>query len=61
MLKLMSAAVIRAAERWRGLPAGESAQRQLKTLREELNRAHAERVAPAIKRAMSPVVQKLRK
>ena len=61
VLKLMYAAVIRAAERWRGLTVGEFEQRQLKTLREELNRAHAERVAPAIKRATSPVVQKLRK
>jgi transposase-like protein len=61
VLKLMYAAVIRAAERWRGLTVGEFEQRQLKTLREELNRAHAERVAPAFKRATSPVVQKLRK
>jgi hypothetical protein len=34
-------------------------QCQLRTIREELNRAHAQRVAPAVVRATSPVVQKL--
>jgi hypothetical protein len=33
----------------------------LRAIREELNRAHAQRVAPAVTRATSPVVQKRRK
>jgi transposase-like protein len=59
--KLMFAAVIRAADRWRGMQVGEFEQRQLRALREELNRAHAQRVAPAVRRPTSPVAQKLRK
>jgi putative transposase len=59
VLKLMYAAVIRAADHWRGLTVGEFEQRQLKAIREELNHAHAQRVAPAVIRATSPVVQKL--
>ena|SRR5438876_1000096 len=39
----------------------EDVQRQLRAIREELNRTHAQRVAPAVTRATSPVVQKLRK
>ena len=46
VLKLMYAAVIRAADRRRGLTVGEFEQRQLKAIREELNRAHAERTRP---------------
>jgi transposase-like protein len=61
VLKLMFAAVIRAAERWRGIQVGESEQRQLRAIRDEPNRAHAQRVAPAVSRPTSPVVQKLRK
>jgi putative transposase len=53
VLKLMYAAVIRAADRWRGIQVGEFEQRQLRAIREELNRAHAQRVAPAITRATS--------
>ena len=49
VLKLMYAAVIRAADRWRGLTVGEFEQRQLKAIREELDRAHAERIAPAVR------------
>ena len=49
VLKLMYAAVIRAADRWRGLTVGEFEQRQLKAIREELNRAHAERTRPAVR------------
>jgi hypothetical protein len=56
----MYAVVIRVADRWRGLTVGEFEQRQLKAIRDELNRAHAERVAPAVRRATSSVVQKLR-
>ena len=61
VLKLMYAAVIRAADRWRGIQVGEFEQRQLRTIRDELNRAHAQRVAPAVTRATPPVVQRLRK
>jgi transposase-like protein len=49
VLKLMYAAVIRAADRWRGITVGEFEQRQLRAIRAEVNRAHAERVAPVIK------------
>jgi hypothetical protein len=48
-LKLMYAAVIRAADRWRGLTVGEFEQRQLRVIREELDRAHAERVRPVVR------------
>src|SRR5215510_1473898 len=60
MLKLMYAAVIRAADRWRGLTVGEFEQRQLRALRDELNRAHAARTAPAVAPAKPPAVRKLR-
>jgi transposase-like protein len=49
VLKLMYAAVIRAADRWRGLTMSEFEQRQLRAIREELDRAHTERTAPAVK------------
>jgi putative transposase len=49
VLKLMYAALIRAAERWRGLRITEFEQRQLKAIRDELDRAHAERTAPAVR------------
>jgi transposase-like protein len=49
VLKLMYAAVIRAADRWRGLTVSEFEQRQLKAIRVELDRAHTERMAPAVK------------
>jgi transposase-like protein len=49
VLKLMYAAVIRAADRWRGLIMSEFEQRQLRAIREELDRAHTERTAPAVK------------
>ena len=49
VLKLMYAAVIRAADRWRGLTVGEFERRQLKVIREELDRAHTERVSPAVR------------
>ena len=60
VLKLMYAAVIRAADRWRGLTVGEFEQRQLTAIREELNRAHAERIAPAVAPARTPASRKLR-
>jgi len=49
VLKLMYAAMIRAADRWRGITVGEFEQRQLKAIREELDRAHAARVRPVVK------------
>jgi putative transposase len=59
VLKLLYAAVIRAADRWRGLAIGEFERRQLRAIREELTRAHIGRVAPAV--AAPVVVRKLRK
>jgi len=47
VLKLMYAALIRAAERWRGIKMTEFENRQLKAIRDELDRAHAARTAPA--------------
>ncbi len=60
VLKLMYAAVIRAADRWRGITVGEFEQRQLRAIREELNRAHAERTAPAVAPKPTPAIRKLR-
>jgi len=47
VLKLMYAALIRAAERWRGLKMTAFERRQLKAIRDELDRAHTKRTAPA--------------
>ena len=57
VLKLMYAAVVRAAERWRGIVVGEFEQRQLRAIRDELNRAHAERTKATVRptRSESPV------
>jgi len=60
VLKLMYAAVIRAAERWRGIAIGEFEQRQLRAIRDELGRAHAVRVAPAVTPRPATPVRKLR-
>lgn len=49
VLKLMYAALIRAVERWRGLKMTEFERRQLQAIRDELDRAHAERTAPAVR------------
>lgn len=49
VLKLMYAALIRAAERWRGIRVTEFEQRQLKAIRAELDRDHAERTASAVR------------
>ena len=48
VMKLMYAALVRAAERWRGIRISEFEQRQLNAIRTELDRAHAERTAPAV-------------
>jgi putative transposase len=60
VLKLMYAAVIRAADRWRGIPIGEFEQRQLRAIRDELGRAHADRVAPAVAPKSVTSVRKVR-
>ena len=60
VLKLMYAAVIRAADRWRGITVGEFEQRQLRAIRDELNRAHATRTAPAVTARKPAAVRKLR-
>jgi transposase-like protein len=49
VLKLMYAALIRAAERWRGLKMTEFEHRQLQAIRDELNRAHAEQTKPVVR------------
>jgi putative transposase len=59
VLKLMYAAVIRAADRWRGLAVGEFEQRQLRAIRQELDRAHAERPRPAVRHIPSASPSKL--
>ena len=56
----MYAAVIRAAERWRGIVVGEFEQRQLRAIRDELGRAHAARMAPAVTPRPTKHVRKLR-
>jgi putative transposase len=47
VLKLMYAALIRAAEHWRGLRISEFEQRQLRAIREEIDNDFAARNAPA--------------
>jgi len=46
VLKLIYAALIRAAERWGGLRTTEFERRQLIAIRNELDRSHVERTAP---------------
>jgi len=58
-LKLMYAAVIRAADRWRGIAVGEFEHRQLRAIREELDRAHAERARPVVRPNASAPALKL--
>jgi hypothetical protein len=60
VLKLVYAAVILAADRSRGISVGEFEQRQLRAIREELNRAHAAGVAPAVAAPKPAGVRKLR-
>jgi transposase-like protein len=59
VLQLMYAAMIRAADRWRDLTVGEFEHRQLKAIREELNRAHTDRVRPAVRPAPSAAPSRL--
>jgi putative transposase len=51
VLKLMYAALIRAAETWKRIVITELELRQLERLREHLNERHAERTAPVVKSA----------
>ncbi len=48
VLKLMYAALIRAAERWRGIRISEFENRQLKAIREEIDKDFAACNAPAV-------------
>src|SRR5690348_9881950 len=48
VLKLMYAALIRAAERWRGIRITEFEQRQLKAIRDEIHQDFAQPNAPAV-------------
>jgi hypothetical protein len=47
------------ADRWRGITVGEFEQRQLRTIREELDRAHVERVRPVVRPNASASAVKL--
>jgi len=49
VLKLMYAALIRAAERWRGIRVTEFEQRRLKAICDELDRDHAGLTASAVR------------
>jgi len=49
VLKLMYAALIRASETWKRIVISEFELKQLESLREHLNRVHAERTTPAVK------------
>src|SRR5947208_7689199 len=60
VLKLMYAALIRAAERWRGLRLTEFECLQLTTIRNELSRAHAERTAPVVNVKVIAIPTRLR-
>jgi hypothetical protein len=46
VLKLMFGALVRAAERWRGLPFTEFELRQLAAIREDLNREYEAAITP---------------
>jgi hypothetical protein len=46
VLKLVYAALIRAAERWRGIRISEFEQRQLKAIRDEIDKDFTARHAP---------------
>ena len=53
----MYAALIRAAERWRGLRMTRFDLRRLKAIRDELDRAHAERTRSDRQRIPNPFTQ----
>ncbi len=59
VLKLMYAALIRAAERWRGIKITEFEQRQLKAIRGELDDQFTTRNAPATGATVTPTPTRL--
>ncbi len=59
MLKLMFAAVIRAAEKWRKLKVTNFEREQLRQLREEMNERFKRRHTPAVPPAPSPFSSKV--
>jgi transposase-like protein len=59
VLKLMYAALIRAAERWRGIRISEFERRQLKAIRDEIHKDFAERNAPAVSPTVTTVPTRL--
>ena len=61
VLKLMYAALIRASDTWKRIVISEFELKQLKSLREHLNRVHAERNAPVKPSASrSPISSNIR-
>ncbi len=59
VLKLMYAAMIRAADRWLGITVGEFEQRQLKAIREELDRAPRRARSPSSETACGCVARQI--
>jgi transposase-like protein len=54
VLKLMYAALIRAAERWRGIKVSEFEKRQLRAVRDEIDKNFTARNAPATGATLTP-------
>ena len=54
VLKLMYAALVRAAEHWRGIKVSEFEQRQLKAIRDEIDKDFTARNAPATGATINP-------
>jgi transposase-like protein len=54
VLKLMYAALVRGAERWRGIPLSEFERRQLERLQEELRARHRQENRAVVKKASAP-------
>ena len=59
VLKLVYAALIRAAERWRGIRITEFEQRQLKAIRDEIDQDFAARNAPATRATVTAAPTRL--
>src|SRR5437016_4809609 len=59
VLKLMYAALIRAAERWRGIKISEFEQRQLRAIRDEIDRDFTARNAPATRATVTAAPTRL--
>ena len=61
VLKLMYAALIRASDTWKRIVISEFELKQLESLREHLNRVHAERTAPVkLSASRSPISSNIR-